>query len=109
MPGAFEKIYEIVRRIPRGKVATYGQVSSLLCRRYTPLFVGWALHALPGGRLDIPWHRVLNARGRISVGRLDPSAQQVQRALLESEGVRFDRTGRCDLSIFGWSGDSEIG
>jgi methylated-DNA-protein-cysteine methyltransferase-like protein len=105
MPGAvsgsgWERIYAVVRRIPRGRVATYGQVASLCRMPGRAREVGWALAAL---RVDtaVPWQRVINARGEIS-GRGEPEASRVQRALLEREGVEFARSGRVDLAAFGW-------
>lgn len=93
--GAFEKVYAWVRRVPPGKVVTYGQLSELIGRRLTPLGVGWALSSAPAG---LPWHRVVNARGAISAH----GKPGVQRALLEAEGVRFGASGRIDLAVYGW-------
>src|SRR5438105_1753091 len=75
----FEEVYGIVERIPRGRVATYGQVSRLLDGKYSALFVGWALHAIPEGRGDIPWHRVLNAKGGISTRQILGYAPDIQK------------------------------
>jgi methylated-DNA-protein-cysteine methyltransferase related protein len=86
-----------VRRIPRGKVATYGQLSRLIDRRLTPVGVGWAIRAAPDG--SIPWQRVVNARGGISTDGEHPG---LQRAMLESEGVRFDKDGTIELERYGW-------
>jgi methylated-DNA-protein-cysteine methyltransferase-like protein len=91
----------MVRRIPRGRVATYGQVAAFAGFARQPRLAGYALHALPHGS-DVPWHRVLNARGRVSLPDTDGVAS-LQRALLEREGVRFD-AGRVDLDRFGWRG-----
>ena len=96
----FEQIYLVVRRIPPGQVATYGQIARLLGMAHAARTVGWALRALPEGS-DVPWQRVINARGTIS---LDPYGAAIQRALLESEGVLFDEHGRVDLDVFAWSG-----
>ncbi|HVS16075.1 MAG TPA: MGMT family protein [Thermoanaerobaculia bacterium] len=93
-------IYRVVRRIPRGRVATYGQVARLAGHPGAARQVGYALHALPGGS-DVPWHRVLNARGEISA-RSEEGPEHLQRALLEEEGVVFDLRGRCDLSRWCW-------
>src|ERR1700722_17169581 len=101
MTNAFEQVYQVVKRIPVGKVATYGQISRLLGRRYSPLFVGWALNALPEGSHKVPWHRVLDSKGQISVRKVSSESASVQRQLLEGEGVRFDRAGRCNLARFG--------
>ena len=98
-PG-YSRIYNFVRRIPRGKVASYGQIARLAGLPNGARQVGYALHRLPEGT-DIPWHRVINRLGQIS---LDPmhAGGDLQRALLESEGVVFDLSGRTDLEKFGW-------
>lgn len=99
----FEKIYKIVLCIPRGRVMTYGQIARLLEDRYSPRLVGWAMHATPADGRDIPWHRVINSRGAISTGRVILHEPDLQRLLLESEGVVFDERGCCDLSLYQWS------
>lgn len=95
----YATIYAVVRRIPRGRVATYGQVARLAGRPRGARQVGYALAALddPG----VPWHRVVNAKGRISPRRR-PGADEFQRILLEDEGVAFDDDGRICLARFGW-------
>lgn len=101
MPSAtYERIYAAVRRIPRGRVATYGQIAVLAGLPGHARQVGYALNALPDGT-TVPWHRVLNARGEVS-RRADPGYVRVQRALLEDEGVRFDAAGRTRLSACQW-------
>jgi methylated-DNA-protein-cysteine methyltransferase related protein len=99
-PGRWERVWAVVRRIPRGRVATYGQVAALAGLGGQARQVGYALHALPGEGLA-PWHRVVNARGAISLppGR---GADVTQRLRLEREGVRFDARGRIDLDRFRW-------
>jgi methylated-DNA-protein-cysteine methyltransferase related protein len=97
--GPFERVFRLVRRIPRGKVATYGQLSEMIDRRLTPIGVGWAIRAAAEG--SIPWQRVVNARGGISTDREHPG---MQRALLEAEGVRFRKDGSIDLNRYGWRG-----
>jgi methylated-DNA-protein-cysteine methyltransferase-like protein len=99
-PGRWERVYAVVRRIPRGRVATYGQVAELAGLGGHARQVGYALHALPAGSL-VPWHRVLNARGLISL-RPGSGDEVTQRLLLEREGVKFDGAGRADLKLFGW-------
>ena len=94
------RIYEVVRRIPAGKVATYGQVATLAGARGHARQVGYALHDLPDGA-DVPWHRVINARGQISV-RSFPGSGADQKSLLEAEGIEFDSLERIDLSRFRW-------
>ncbi len=93
----FERVWRLVRRIPRGKVSTYGQLSLWIDRRLTPVGVGWAIRAAPSGL--IPWQRVVNAHGCISTDGEHPG---LQRALLEAEGVRFERDGSIDLGRFSW-------
>ena len=85
------RIYAVVRRIPRGSVATYGQVAERAGYPGHARQVGYALHALPPGT-TVPWHRVINARGEVSA-RADGEGL-TQRLLLEREGVRFDARGR---------------
>jgi methylated-DNA-protein-cysteine methyltransferase-like protein len=93
-------IHAMVKRIPRGKVATYGQVAELAGLAGHARQVGYALHALTDDD-DIPWQRVVNARGEVSA-RSEPTAESIQRQLLEREGIRFDLSGRIDLSEYGW-------
>ena len=96
----FDAVYRAVRRIPRGRVSTYGRVAELTGNPGAVRAVGWALNALHGPESGVPWHRVINAQGRISLP--DESAAHLQRKLLESEGVRFDADGRIDLRACGW-------
>ena len=100
---AFEKIYRIVLKIPRGRVMTYGQIARILEDRYSPRLVGWAMHATPQDGRSIPWHRVINSQGGISTGRIIIQEPQLQRYLLEAEGVVFDARGHCDLSVYQWA------
>jgi len=97
---AYARIYAVVRRIPSGRVATYGQVAALAGLAGRARQVGYALHALPEGN-QLPWHRVINARGEISP-RAEPGWEGYQRHLLEEEDVDFDLAGRVDLERFGW-------
>lgn len=89
-------VWKLVRRIPRGRVATYGQLSQLIARRLTPVGIGWAIRAAPGA--DIPWHRVVNAKGGISTDNEHPG---LQRSMLEAEGVGFDGE-LVDLAKYQW-------
>ncbi len=99
-PSFYSHVYDLVRQTPHGKVVTYGQVAVLLGAPAAARAVGYALHFLPEGS-DVPWWRVVNARGGISLkGR--GSAADFQRHLLENEGVRFDREDRIDLRAFRW-------
>jgi len=93
-------MYAVVRRIPCGRVATYGDVAALAGRPGRAREVGWALHALDA-ESRVPWQRVVNARGEVSA-RGEPAAARVQRALLEREGVRFGSSGRIDLAKHRW-------
>jgi len=99
----FERIYRIVLRIPPGRVMTYGQIARLLEDRYSPRLVGWAMHAVPRDDRNIPWHRVINSRGGISTGRVIIHQPDLQRLLLEAEGVVFNEKDLCDLSVYQWS------
>jgi methylated-DNA-protein-cysteine methyltransferase-like protein len=98
---SYQRIYAIVRRIPAGRVATYGQIASLAGLAGHARQVGYALHALPEASA-LPWHRVVNASGRIS-RRAVPGGDLVQRLLLEREGVRLDAQGRVLLSRLRWT------
>jgi methylated-DNA-protein-cysteine methyltransferase related protein len=96
----YARIWSVVRRIPRGRVATYGQIAELAGLEGHARQVGYALHNLPE-RSDIPWHRVINARGEISA-RSAGDSHELQRMLLEAEGVEFDLRGCVDLTRFRW-------
>ncbi len=94
----------MVRRIPQGKTATYGQIAGMV-GRITPRMVGYAMAALRG-RTDVPWHRVINYKGAISP-RAAGDGSLRQRKLLEKEGVKFDSRGRVDLKKVRWKGAQE--
>lgn len=96
----YELIWSVVRKIPRGRVATYGQVADLAGLEGHARQVGYALHNLPA-RSDVPWHRVINSRGEVSP-RTGGDSHELQRHLLEAEGVGFDARGRVDLARFRW-------
>jgi methylated-DNA-protein-cysteine methyltransferase-like protein len=102
MQSQFEQIYKIVRCIPAGKVATYGQIARLAGQPGAARTVGWAMGAVPEGS-DVPWQRVVNAKGTISFPSGSPGAT-LQRAMLEDEGIVFDGRGRIDLQVYGWAG-----
>jgi methylated-DNA-protein-cysteine methyltransferase related protein len=99
----YERIYEIVRRIPEGTVATYGQIAAMSGIPRGARQVGYAMAALGRGRPrpDVPWHRVVNAKGESSIGE-----EQIVR--LQAEGIQFDENDRINLKIFGWDGMEEI-
>ena len=96
------KILAVVRRVPRGKVATYGQVAALAGFAHAPRLAGYALHALPEGS-PLPWHRIVGAGGKLSLARLSPDGALLQRLKLEAEGVGFDARGRVKLAKHLWS------
>ena len=95
-----ERVYEIVRRIPSGRVMTYGQIAEILGEGYTPRTVGFVMHA--ADEETTPWQRVINSQGACSTGRviLPPDKQQ---RMLEAEGIVFDARGRCDLGRYRWT------
>ncbi len=97
----YERIYAAVRRIPCGSVATYGRIARLAGIPRQARQVGYALHALPAGS-DVPWHRVVNASGRIS-RRAEPHFEEIQRDLLAREGVVFRPSGDIALDRFQWN------
>ncbi|MDZ7735652.1 MAG: MGMT family protein [Gammaproteobacteria bacterium] len=95
-----DRIYSVVCRIPKGKVATYGQIAALIGFPRHARQIGYALAALDDSR-GVPWHRVINARGEISQRR-KPGYEDYQRILLEDEGVTFDHRGRVSLATYQW-------
>lgn len=99
-PGFNERVYAVVRRVPRGRVTTYGDVGAVLGSPRVARQVGWALAALPSDT-DVPWQRVINAKGMVS-GRGELGRAELQEALLRQEGVVFDARGRCDLRALRW-------
>ena len=95
-----QAIYEVVKTIPAGVVATYGQGAAIVgCG---PRLVGYALASLPAG-MDVPWQRVINSQGKISI-RSDGAADPRQRQALIREGIVFSLKGTVDLKRFGWDG-----
>lgn len=99
----YEDVYRATSMIPAGKVTTYGAIAAMLGRPMNARAVGYALRALPDGS-DVPWHRVINARGMISLKARHPHETELQRQLLEREGVVFGSDDRVDLRRFGWVG-----
>ena len=102
----YTRIYDMVRRIPPGKVTSYGRIAQLVggC---TARMVGYAMAGLKRGTApDVPWQRVINAKGKISVHG-DGFGNAMQRTLLEDEGVVFDADDRVDFAQFGWPGPDE--
>jgi methylated-DNA-protein-cysteine methyltransferase-like protein len=98
--GSYERIYAVIQAIPRGRVATYGQIAELAALPGHARQVGYALHRLPDGS-HIPWHRVINVRGEIS-RHSDDTIRAVQRHILEAEGVQFNDRGTVPLERFRW-------
>lgn len=100
-PSFAQRALMMVRRIPYGKVAAYGDIAAFLGTPRGARGVGYALRSLPQDS-DVPWWRVLNSNGEISIRHM---GGRLQRMLLEQEGVRFNRQGRVDLSSFRWRPD----
>lgn len=99
MKCTYDMIYAVIEQIPRGRVATYGQIAELAGIAGQPRRIGYALSALTSGS-PVPWHRVLNAKGEISVR--EGAGYAVQRRMLEQEGIVFDKRERVSLERFGW-------
>lgn len=95
-----QRVYEIVNQISVGRVMTYGQIAEILGEGYTPRTVGFVMHA--ANTENVPWQRVINSQGACSTGRMTVPIN-LQQSILESEGVKFDEKGRCDLKIYRWS------
>jgi methylated-DNA-protein-cysteine methyltransferase-like protein len=98
---SYQRIYAAVRRIPRGRVSTYGAIARVAGFDGQARQVGYALSALPTGT-NVPWHRVINAQGRLSLERSATGAGITQRLRLVREGVVVDAAGRVSLDKFGW-------
>ncbi|MBM6774158.1 MGMT family protein [Olsenella profusa] len=99
--GFFERVYDVVRQIPAGRVASYGQVARMLGEPRKARFVGFAMHASPGMAGGVPCHRVVFADGRLAPGFAFGGPGE-QRRMLEAEGVGFLPDGRVDLERYGW-------
>jgi len=95
-----ERVYEIVRTIPVGRVMTYGQIAGILGAGYTPRTVGFVMHG--ADTKETPWQRVINSQGACSTGKMTVPVN-LQQQILEAEGVKFDAKGRCDFKIYQWS------
>ncbi|MGB6013694.1 MAG: MGMT family protein [Nodosilinea sp.] len=98
----YERIYAVVCQIPRGKVATYGQVAELAGLVGKPRLVGYALYRVDMTIPDVPWQRVINAKGEVSQSPRRNGTDYIQQAMLEDEGVEFDHRGRVDLNQYKW-------
>ncbi len=101
----YRQIYEIIRLIPSGKVATYGQIAEIVggC---TARMVGYAASTIPLDS-EIPWQRVINYKGKIS-SRSRGSGELLQQELLEGEGIQFDQLGKTNLKYYRWNGETEL-
>ena len=99
----YERIYEGVQRIPEGTVATYGQIAAMAGIPRGARQVGYAMAALGRGRPrpEVPWHRIVNAKGESNIGE-----EQIVR--LQAEGIQFGENERIDLKMFGWDGLEEV-
>jgi len=97
----FPRVYALVKQIPRGQVSTYGKIAALVGPPCDARMVGWAMASAPD---DVPWQRVINSQGKISLKGLNG---QLQRKRLEAEGVVFDARDRVDLQRFGWQGPGD--
>jgi methylated-DNA-protein-cysteine methyltransferase-like protein len=98
----YERIYAVTRQIPPGQVSTYGQIAAIVGRDCTARQVGYAMAALRADDRSVPWQRVINSQGQISLRPGQGGMRQQQ--LLEAEGVEFDDQGRTDFNRFGWDG-----
>jgi methylated-DNA-protein-cysteine methyltransferase-like protein len=95
-----KRVYDIVRKIPPGRVMTYGQIAEILGEGYTARTVGYVMHGADSE--SVPWQRVINAQGKCSTGKMTLPVN-LQQSILESEGVKFNAGGKCDLSTFLWT------
>jgi methylated-DNA-protein-cysteine methyltransferase-like protein len=100
-PSFRELVYDLVLRIPPGRVMSYGQVARVLGAGYDARSIGNVMHATPKDGRNIPWHRVINAQGKCSTAGLT-TPTDLQQRLLEAEGVVFDEKGRCDIATLIW-------
>ena len=101
MATPYEQIYRVISKIPPGRVATYGQIAKLIGKPRHARQIGYALAALSDGSHDVPWHRVVNAKGKIS-HRLTAGGDEFQKILLEEEGVEFKDNDTIDLARYQW-------
>ena len=99
--GTYARIYAVVRRVPHGRVTTYGAVARIAGLPGHARQVGYALSALPAGT-SVPWHRVINAQGKLSLERVGSSSGTTQRIRLVREGVAVNAGGNVSLARFGW-------
>jgi methylated-DNA-protein-cysteine methyltransferase-like protein len=101
----YDLIYAVVRQIPYGQVATYGQVAELAGLIGKPRVVGYALYRVTAAD-EIPWHRVINAKGEVSRSPHRNGTDYLQQSLLEDEGIKFDAAGKLNLERYRWIADA---
>ena len=97
----FEIIYAVVKEIPSGRIATYGQIAAIVSPGLPARIVGYALHGLPDGS-DVPWQRVINSQGKISYAATRHEHDSLQQIILEQEGIQFSVDGKIDLKKYRW-------
>ena len=107
-PNFYDQVYAVVRRVPRGKVTSYGRIARMLGRPRAARAVGYALNALKDRKdeptfVKVPWQRVINSQGRISIVNRENSAQR-QAELLRSEGIVVSDDLRINLDVYLWEG-----
>jgi len=107
MATTYDLIYAVVRKIPYGQVATYGQVAELAGLIGKPRVVGYALYRVTDTDA-IPWHRVINAKGEVSRSPHRNGTDDLQQSLLEAEGIQFNARGKIDLQRYLWRADPEL-
>jgi len=98
----FETIYAVVKEIPSGSIATYGQIAAIVSPGLPARIVGYALHGLPEGS-DVPWQRVINSQGKISYAATRHDHDSLQQRILEQEGIKFSSDGKINLGKYRWS------
>ena len=119
----YDKVYALVKKIPKGKISTYGQIGQMI--GLNPRVVGWALNRLAknrarsselgaqknknknhssqlSGHSSVPWQRIINSKGTISTNKLSNIPLDLQKRLLENEGIKFDKNGKTDLKKYMW-------
>jgi methylated-DNA-protein-cysteine methyltransferase-like protein len=96
----FTDVYRLVRKVPRGSVASYGDIAAMCKSSVSARTVGWAMSVAPEG---VPWHRVVNHQGRLSIGHRSVLLQELQKNLLQAEGVSFIESDRVDIERHRWN------
>lgn len=101
-PNTYDRIYAIVKQIPEGRIATYGQIAELSGLAGKARLVGYALYRVDPQTCDVPWHRVINAKGEVSASPFRNGTDYLQRSLLEQEGIQFSKQGKINLRQYQW-------